>query len=124
MIATTAQYGAMLDAASAGRYALPAVNVTSSETLNGVMRGFAEAGTDGIVQVSTGAAEYLSGAVKDMALGARALAEYARVLADRYSVLVALHTDHAPPDKFDAFVRPLIAESRRRRERGAEPLFN
>jgi fructose-bisphosphate aldolase, class II len=125
MIATSQQYAAMLDAASAGGYALPAVNVTSSQTLNGTMRGFAEAGSDGIIQVTTGAAEYLSGgAVKDMALGARALAEYARVLADRYAVVIALHTDHAPPDKFDAFVRPLIEESRRRRQRGEEPLFH
>jgi fructose-bisphosphate aldolase, class II len=125
MIATTEQYAAMLDAASAGGYALPAVNVTSSETLNGTMRGFAEAGSDGIVQITTGAAEYLSGgAVKDMALGARALAEYARILADRYPVLIALHTDHAPPAKFDAFVRPLIDESRRRRQRGEQPLFH
>ena len=125
MIATTEQYSAMLDAASAGAYALPAVNVTSSETLNGAMRGFAEAGADGIIQVTTGAAEYLSGgAVNDMALGARALAEYARVLAARYPVLIALHTDHAPPEKFDAFVRPLIDETRRRRQRGQEPLFH
>jgi fructose-bisphosphate aldolase class II len=114
----------MLDAASAGEYALPAVNVTSSQTLNGTMRGLAEAGADGIVQVTTGAADYLSGAAKDMALGARALAEYARILADRYPVLIALHTDHAPPEKFDAFVRPLIEESRRRRERGEQPLFH
>jgi fructose-bisphosphate aldolase class II len=125
MIATTEQYAAMLDGASAGGYALPAVNVTSSETLNGTMRGFAEAGADGIVQITTGAAEYLSGgAIKDMALGARALAEYARLLADRYPVLIALHTDHAPPAKFDAFVRPLIDESRRRRRRGEQPLFH
>src|SRR3954471_8370088 len=103
MIATTEQYAAMLDAASAGGYALAAVNVTSSETLNGAMRGFAEAGADGIVQITTGAAESLSGAVRDMALGARALAEYARVLGERYPVLLALHTDHAPPDRFDAF---------------------
>jgi fructose-bisphosphate aldolase, class II len=124
MIATTEQYAAMLDAASAGGYALAAVNVTSSETLNGAMRGFAEAGADGIVQITTGAAEFLSGAaIKDMALGARALAEYARVLAERYRVLIALHTEHAPPDRFDAFVRPLIDESRRRRQRGEEPLF-
>ena len=124
MLATTEQYAAMLDAASAGEYALPAVNVTSSQTLNGTMRGLAEAGADGIIQVTTGAAEYLSGAVKDMALGARALAEFARVLADRYPVLIALHTDHAPPEKFDGFVRPLIEESRRRRERREQPLFH
>ncbi|HSC03737.1 MAG TPA: class II fructose-bisphosphate aldolase [Solirubrobacteraceae bacterium] len=124
MLATTEQYAAMLDAAAAGDYALAAVNVTSSQTLNGTMRGLAEAGADGIIQVTTGAAEYLSGAASDMALGARALAEYAHVLADRYPVLIALHTDHAPPEKFDGFVRPLIEESRRRRGRGEQPLFN
>jgi fructose-bisphosphate aldolase class II len=124
MIATTRQYAQMLDAAWAGGYALPAVNVTSSETLNGALRGFAEAGSDGIVQVTTGAAEFLSGgSVKDRALGARALAEFAHVLAGRYPVLIALHTDHAPPETFDGFVRPLVEESRRRRRRGEEPLF-
>src|ERR671910_1142432 len=124
MIATTEQYAAMLDAAAAGGYALAAVNVTSSETLNGAMRGFAEAGADGIIEITTGGAEFASGgAVRDMALGARALSEYARVLSERYPVAIALHTDHAPPDKFDAFVRPLIAESRRRVAAGAEPLF-
>jgi fructose-bisphosphate aldolase class II len=124
-IATTEQYAAMLDDAAAGSHALAAVNVTSSETLNGAMRGFAEAGADGIVQVTTGAAEYASGgAVRDMALGARALAEYARVLGDAYPVAIALHTDHAPPDRFDRFVRPLITESRRRVSAGAQPLFH
>ena len=123
-IASPEQYAAMLDAASAGGYALAAVNVTSSETLNGAMRGLAEARADGMVQITTGAAVYLSGgAVADMALGARALAEYAHVLAERYPVLIALHTDHAPPAQFDAFARPLIEESRRRRERGEGPLF-
>src|SRR5512144_2723536 len=125
MIATTEQYAAMLDAASAGSYALPAVNVTSSQTLNGVLRGLAEAGADGIVQVTTGAAAFLSGGtVGDMALGARALAEYARVVGERYPVLIALHTDHAPPEHLDAFVRPLIEESRRRRRHGEQPLFH
>jgi fructose-bisphosphate aldolase, class II len=123
MIATSEQYAAMLEAASTEGYALPAVNVTSSETLNGAMRGFAEAGSDGIVQVTTGAADYLAGPPGDMALGARALAEYAHVLGERYPVLIALHTDHAPPEKFDAFVRPLIDETRRRRARGEQPLF-
>src|SRR5215207_3434248 len=60
-IATTEQYAAMLDDAAAGSHALAAVNVTSSESLNGAMRGFAEAGADGIVQVTTGGAEFASG---------------------------------------------------------------
>jgi fructose-bisphosphate aldolase, class II len=125
MIATTQQYAAMLEAAAAGSYALPAVNVTSSETLNGAMRGFAEARSDGIVQVTTGAGAFLSGgAIGDMALGARALAEYAHVVGEQYPVLIALHTDHATPERFDAFAGPLIEESRRRIRRGEKPLFH
>jgi fructose-bisphosphate aldolase, class II len=125
MIPTSEQYAAVLDRASAEAYALPAINVTSSETLNAAMRGLAEAESDGIVQITTGAASFLSGgAIDDMALGARAFAEYARVLGEHYPVFVGLHTDHAPPDKFDAFVRPLIDESQRRRAWGQEPLFN
>jgi len=124
-IAAPEQYAAMLDAARDGGYAFPAVNVFSSGTLNAALRGFAEAGSDGIVQVSTGGGEFLSGAsVKEMALGAKALAAFARVVAQRTPVLVALHTDHCPPAKLDAYLRPLLAESVERRDRGEEPLFN
>ena len=124
-IATPEQYGEMLDAAKAGGYAYPAVNVTSSETLNAALRGFAEAKSDGIVQVSTGGAEFASGStVKDMVTGAKALAAFAREIADGYDVLVALHTDHCIEAKLDGFLRPLLEESLRRRERGEPPLFN
>jgi fructose-bisphosphate aldolase class II len=115
----------MLDAAAEGGYAYPAVNVTSSETLNAALRGFAEAESDGIVELTTGGAAYLSGAAAGGGeRGARALAAFAREVAGDYDVLVALHTDHCPPDQVDTFVRPLLAESARRRERGEPPLFN
>ena len=123
-VATPAQYKQMLDAAAVGGYALPAVNVTSSGTLNAALRGFAEARSDGIVQVTTGAASFLAGGSNDMAAGARALAEFAHVVGERMPVLIGLHTDHATPDEFDDFVGPLVAESRRRSERGQQPLFN
>ena len=111
-VATPEQYRELIDAAKAGSYAYPAVNVSSSETLNAALRGFAEAGSDGIVQISTGGGEFASGgAVKDMALGAKALAAYARVVAERYRVLLVLHTDHCPPDKLDRYLRPLFRES-------------
>jgi fructose-bisphosphate aldolase, class II len=123
-IATPEQYRELIDAARDGSYAYPAVNVSSSETLNAAMGGFAAAGSDGIVQISTGGGEFASGgAVADMALGAKALVEYAHVLADRYPVLIVLHTDHCPPDKLDRFLLPLLAESVERRARGEEPLF-
>ena len=122
-IATPAQYVQMLDAARDGRYALAAVNVTSSPSLNAALRGFAEAGADGIVQVSLGGGAYASGAGGDPALGARALAEYARLVGERCPVLIGLHSDHCPPDALDRFLRPLLAESAARRARGEEPLF-
>jgi fructose-bisphosphate aldolase, class II len=121
-IATPEQYAAMLDAASAAGYAYPAVNVTSSQTLNAALRGFAEAGSDGIVQVTTGGASYLSGTGDD-AGGARAFALFAHVVAEQHPTLIALHTDHCPPDRADGFLRPLLEESRARVAAGGTPLF-
>ncbi|MFC9977921.1 class II fructose-bisphosphate aldolase [Spirillospora sp. NPDC127200] len=123
-IATPEVYAEMLDRAKRDGFAYPAINVTSSQTLNAALQGFAEAESDGIVQVSTGGAEYLSGqGVKDMVTGSVALAEFARVVADKYPVNVALHTDHCPKDKLDGFMRPLIKISQERVARGEQPLF-
>ncbi|MDJ1138311.1 class II fructose-bisphosphate aldolase [Streptomyces iconiensis] len=123
-IATPEVYNEMLDRAKAGRFAYPAINVTSSQTLHAALRGFAEAESDGIVQISTGGAEFLGGQYsKDMVTGAVALAEFAHIVAKKYPVNVALHTDHCPKDKLDGYVRPLIAVSRERVQRGENPLF-
>src|SRR3954447_14594986 len=123
-IATPEVYAEMLERAKERSFAYPAINVTSSQTLNAAIRGFADAESDGIVQVSTGGAEYLSGpTVKDMVTGAVALAAYAREVAKNYDVNIALHTDHCPKEKLDGFVRPLLAISVERVGRGEEPLF-
>jgi fructose-bisphosphate aldolase class II len=123
-IATPEIYAQMLDHAKEHGFAYPAINVTSSQTLNAALRGFAEAGSDGIVQVSTGGAEYLSGqSVKNMVTGAEALAHFADVVAARYPVHIALHTDHCPKDKLGGYMRPLIQISAERVERGEDPLF-
>jgi fructose-bisphosphate aldolase class II len=123
-IATPDVYANMLDRAKENGFAYPSINVTSSQTLNAALRGFADAQSDGIIQVSTGGAEYLSGQrVKDMVTGAVALAEFAHVVAANYPVHVALHTDHCPKDKLDAYMRPLIAVSQERVACGEEPLF-
>jgi len=123
-IATPEIYAQMLDRAKQQGFAYPAINVTSSQTLNAALRGFADAESDGIVQVSTGGAEYLSGAsVKDMVIGAEALAEFARVVAARYPVHIALHTDHCPKDKLDSYMRPLVQISAERVKNGKDPLF-
>lgn len=116
-------YEEMLDRAKGGRFAYPAVNVTSSQTLNAALAGFAEAESDGIVQVSVGTALYLSGNAADRAAGSLALAAYAHHLADRYSVNVALHTDHCPQENLNDWVRPLLVDSRERVRRGRAPLY-
>src|SRR5690349_1109934 len=123
-IATPEVYAQMLDRAKAEGFAYPAINVTSSETVNAAIKGFADAGSDGIIQVSTGGAEFASGTgVKNMVTGAVALAEFAHVVAERYPVNIALHTDHCPKDKLDTYVRPLLAISEQRIRDGGNPLF-
>jgi fructose-bisphosphate aldolase class II len=123
-IATPEVYAAMLDAAKERSFAYPAINISSSQTLNAALQGFTEAGSDGIVQVSTGGAEYASGpTIKNMVTGAVALAEYAHEVAKNYPVNIALHTDHCPKDKLDGYVRPLLAISTERVKAGGLPLF-
>lgn len=123
-IATPEVYNEMLDRAKAGKFAYPAINVTSTQTLHAALRGFAEAESDGIVQISTGGAEFLGGQYsKDMVTGAVALAEFAHIVAQKYPVNIALHTDHCPKDKLDGYVRPLIEVSRERVAAGRNPLF-
>jgi fructose-bisphosphate aldolase, class II len=123
-IATPEVYADMLDRAKAGSFAYPAINVSSSQTLNAAIRGFAEAGSDGIVQVSTGGAEYLSGPnIKNMVSGSLALAAYAYEVAKNYDINIALHTDHCPKNKLDGFVRPLLAASAEQFKKTGLPIF-
>ncbi|WP_284979237.1 class II fructose-bisphosphate aldolase [Arthrobacter sp. fls2-241-R2A-200] len=124
-IATPEIYSEMIDRAKAGGFAFPAVNVTSSQTLNAAIRGFAEAESDGIIQVSTGGAAYWSGAsVKDMVVGSLGFAAFAREVAKSYNVNIALHTDHCPQDKLADFVLPLLAASEEAVKAGKDPIFN
>jgi fructose-bisphosphate aldolase class II len=123
-IATPEKYAEMLDTAKSKSFAFPAINVSSSQTLNAALAGFAEAGSDGIIQVSTGGAEYLSGpTIKDMVTGSVAFAAYAAEVAKKYPINVALHTDHCPKDKLEGFVRPLLEISLERVRGGQDPLF-
>jgi fructose-bisphosphate aldolase, class II len=124
-IATPAQYAAMLDAAQQGGYAYPAINVTSIATINAALKGFADKKSDGIIQFSTGAGEFASGLnVKDAVFGTLVLAEAAHRLAEKYDILIGLHTDHCQPKKVDGFLRPLIAATAERRAAGNGNLFN
>ncbi|HUG33057.1 MAG TPA: class II fructose-bisphosphate aldolase [Acidimicrobiia bacterium] len=123
-IATPDKYSEMLDAARSGTYALPAINATSSSTILAALEGFSEAESDGIIQFSYGAGEFASGqSNQDMAVGARALAEFAHVVAPQYPANIALHTDHCPAGRVDGFIRPLLEVSRERVDSGRGPLL-
>ena len=123
-IATPEVYADMIDRAKTGNFAYPAINVTSSQTLNAAIKGFADAGSDGIIQVSTGGAEYFSGqGVKEMVTGSLAFSAFAHEVAKKYDVNIALHADHCPKDKLDGFVRPLLQASIERVKQGGLPYF-
>jgi fructose-bisphosphate aldolase class II len=124
-LATPESYNAMLDAAKAGSYAFPAINITSSSTITAAIQGFAEAESDGIIQVSVGGGQYASGAarVKDQVVGSLALAADARDVADSYGVTIALHTDHCHAQYVDNWLRPLLAASTERVKAGGLPIF-
>ena len=120
-----AQYKAMLEKAYVNHYAYPAFNVTSLESANAVLEGLTEAKSDGIIQVSVGGGAHASGsAIADSALGAITLANHVQLMAEKYPVWVALHTDHCKAEKLDSFVLPLIEETEKRRAKGLPNLFN
>ena len=123
-IATPEVYAEMLARAKEHSFAFPAINCVGSESVNAAIKGFADAGSDGIIQFSTGGAEFASGlGIKDMVIGAVALAEFAHIIAEKYPITVALHTDHCPKDKLDSYVKPLLAISQKRVAEGSNPLF-
>ena len=123
-IATPESYNAMLDAAKAGKYAFPAINITSSSTVTAAIQGFAQAESDGIIQVSVGGGQYASGAtIKDQVAGSLALAAYAREVAHNYGVTIALHTDHCAKEYVDTWMKPLLAKSAERVAKGKDPIF-
>ncbi|WP_459556977.1 beta/alpha barrel domain-containing protein [Lacunimicrobium album] len=123
-IATPKQYAAMLDAAQAGDYAYPAVNITSLVTLNAALKGFADAKSDGIIQMSIGGSKFASGStLNDPVLGAIVLADAAHALAEKYNILIGLHTDHCEPKFVESWLKPLIQETARRRKAGKGNLF-
>lgn len=124
-VANYEQYCQMLDRALECGFAYPAINVTSTSTANAAIAAFAETKSDGIIQVSTGGGEFASGqAIKDAALGAISLAQHVHLVAQKYDVLIALHTDHCHPHKVEPFLIPLIEETEKRRSAGLPNLFN
>ena len=123
-IATPEVYNEMLNRARDGKFAYPAINVTSSQTLSAALRGFADAESGGIIQVSVGGAEYWSGStVKDRIAGSLAMAAYAREVAKNYDVTIALHTDHCAKQNLDSWTEQLMHMEAEEVKAGRLPWF-
>lgn len=123
-VANYETYCKMLDTAKQNHFAFPAVNVASLEAANACMQGLADKKSDGIIQVSIGGGQFASAGCKDPALGAISIAQHIHLMADRYDVTFAIHTDHCAPDKVDVFMKPLIDDTEKRRAAGQPQLFN
>ena len=108
-VASPEQAKQMLEAARKGGFAYPAVNVSSLATANAALKGFKDAKSHGIIQLSTGAGSFASGLeVGSMPSGAISVAEHIHRVAESYDNLIFLHTDHCPPKNVDDFLVPLI----------------
>ena len=123
-IAIPEVYAEMLNRAKAGKFAYPAINITSSQTVTAAIQGFAEAESDGIIQISVGGAEYASGStIKNRVTGSLALAAYATEVAKNYGVTIALHTDHCAKQNIDSWIRPFMEIEAEQVAKGGLPTF-
>ena len=99
-VVTGADYITLVNAAKAGGFALPAVNVVGTNSLNAVMEAAAKANSDIIIQLSNSGAAFFAGAGMEDGFqakvqGAVAAAQHAHLLAEHYGICVVMHTDHA-----------------------------
>lgn len=122
-VPSSTQFLEMLQSAKRGGYAYPSINVTSLDTANAAMQAFVDYKSDGILQMSIGAAKYASGPAGDSVLGAVSLAEHVHRIAAKLPVFVALHTDHCQFENID-FIEGLLEHSKVSIKQRNQPLFN
>ncbi len=127
-VVTGAAYTAVIDAAKQGGYALPAVNVVGTNSVNAVLEAAAAAKSDVIIQLSNGGAQFFAGkgfadGFQAKVLGAVSAAQHVHLMAEHYGVCVALHTDHANKGLIP-WVDALVGYSERHFEQTGRPLFS
>ncbi len=127
-VVTGKEYRQLIAAAKEGGYALPAVNVVSSNVLNAVLEGAAKHKSDVIIQMSNGGARFYAGegapdAAQARVAGSTSIAQHVHLLAEEYGVCVALHTDHANR-KLIPWDDGLIDVSEKHFEKYGKPLYS
>ena len=108
-------------------FALPAVNVVGTNSINAVLEAAKEANSPVIIQFSNGGASFYAGKALDSkkgaVLGAISGAKHVHTLAEAYGVPVILHTDHAAK-KLLPWIDELISASEEHFEKYNKPLFS
>ena len=126
-VVTGKEYLSLVKACKDGHYALPAVNVIGTSTINAVLEAAAKNKSDVIIQLSNGGAEFYAGkgmpdSFQAKVLGAVSAAHHVHLLAEQYGVCVVLHTDHANK-KLVPWVEALLTHGEAYYKANGKPLF-
>jgi len=119
----------VLDYAKEKGFALPAINVVGTNSVNAVMEAAKDANLPVIIQFSNGGAHFWAGkalsneAQKAAVLGAVAGAKHIHTLAEAYGIPVILHTDHAAR-KLLTWIDGLLEENAKHYKKYGRPLFS
>ncbi len=121
-------YKTLIKACKDGGYALPAVNVVGTNSINAVMEAAAKNKSDIIIQLSNGGAEFYAGkgcpdSFQAKVLGAVSAAQHVHLLAKHYGICVVLHTDHANK-KLIPWIDALMDHNEAYFEKHGYPLFS
>ncbi len=127
-VVTGEDYKTLVNAAKSGGYALPAVNVTGTNTINAVMEAAANANSDIIIQLSNSGAQFYAGSgiedgFKAKVMGAVAAAQHAHLLAGYYGICVVMHTDHANRALIP-WIEAMLDEGERYYAQNGKPLYS
>jgi fructose-bisphosphate aldolase class II len=112
--------------AKENKFALPAVNVVGSDSVNGVLEAAAAVGAPVIIQFSNGGAAFTAGKgcpANGAVLGAISGAQHVHMMAEAYGIPVILHTDHAAK-KLLPWIDALLDEGEKWFETQGRPLFS
>ena len=127
-VVTGKEYETLVEAAKSGGYALPAVNIVGTNSMNAVMEAAAKAKSDIIIQLSNSAGAFYAGAgmedgFKAKVLGCVAAAQHAHLLAEHSGICAVLHTDHANRALIP-WIEALLDEGEKYYEAHGKPLYS
>jgi fructose-bisphosphate aldolase class II len=117
----------LFDYAKENNFAIPAVNIVNTESINGVLEAAAKVNSPIILQFSNGGSTFYAGkgckAPNASALGAISGAKHIHMMAEAYGVPVVLHTDHAAR-KLLPWIDSLLEASEQHFKETGRPLYS